>query len=157
MGKKTVRFEFQVFTRSKFMNESKSMNGLYDMKWWLVLFVLSLNPKQLLATGMGGCWWRQNTSIASQMADSSYSFTTFSMSVWAQAIFIRIKKSEAISLTVFINLLMWITVQIFMRMKRALLLSISFVWLVNNSNPTPPCMSLSVQINNQCSHDQLFM
>lgn len=130
MGKKTVRFEFQVFTRSKFMNESKSMNGLYDMKWWLVLFVLSLNPKQLLATGMGGCWWRQNTSIASQMADSSYSFTTFSMSVWAQAIFIRIKKkkSEAISLTVFINLLMWITVQIFMRMKRALLLSISFVW-----------------------------
>lgn len=130
MGKKTVRFEFQVFTRSKFMNESKSMNGLYDMKWWLVLFVLSLNPKQLLATGMGGRWWRQNTSIASQMADSSYSFTTFSMSVWAQAIFIRIKKkkSEAISLTVFINLLMWITVQIFMRMKRALLLSISFVW-----------------------------
>lgn len=33
-------------------------------------------------------------------------------------------------------------------MKRALLLSISFVWLVNNSKPTPPCMSLSVQINN---------
>lgn len=70
----------------------------------------------------------------------------------------ELKKSEAISLTVFINLLMWITVQIFMRMKHALLLSISFVWLVNNnSNPTPPCMSLSVQINNQCSHDQLFM
>lgn len=93
-GKRPLDLNFKFLQdQSSWMNQSLWMD-LYDMKWWLVLFVLSLNPKQLLATGMGGCWWRQNTSIASQMADSSYSLTTFSMSVWAQAIFIRIKKKK---------------------------------------------------------------